>query len=266
MGLASFAASLLAWDVPRAGEVSAVPPPAQPARPLADPRPPVLIAVETDEPVVALSFDDGPDPRWTPALLDALHGAQARATFFVTGSQVRAHPDLVQRMAAEGHEVANHTDTHPRLEGLDDATVTRELTDAAAAIAAVGAPASPWFRPPLGRYDATTVDAADRVGLRTVGWTVCFERWLRRSPDSGVAETAARVHPGGIIVAHDGGPPDRAATVAALPVLLQRLRSDGYRVATVGELLGLGEPVYGRPGDVVGKRMVVRVGAGSSFQ
>lgn len=233
----------------------APPPPVPRPSVVPDRRPPVVVAVDTAEPLVGLSFDDGPDPRWTPALLDALAASGARATFFVTGTQVRENPELVRRMVAEGHEVANHSDTHPRLDRSTAQAAAAEIAGAAHAIAGAGVPRTPWFRAPRGQYDEETVAVAAAAGLQEVGWTVCLERWLRRlGPAAGLDETAARVGPGAIIVAHDGGIPDRSATVAAVPELLRRLTADGYRMVTVTELLRAGPPLLGRPGYVASAR------------
>lgn len=226
-----------------------VAPVVRPAEPPAVVRPPIVIAVQTDERVVGLSFDDGPDPRWTPGVLAALATTGARATFFVTGEHARAHPELLRQVAAAGHEVANHTDTHPQIDELSGAAVSAEVQRAAAAIEDAGVRAAPMFRPPRGRYDAGALEAIAASGLETVGWTVCFERWLRQGdPAVGTEEVVARVEPGGIVLAHDGGIPDRSLTVAALPGLLARLRDEGYRVVPVGELLALGPPRRGLPG------------------
>jgi peptidoglycan-N-acetylglucosamine deacetylase len=229
-----------ATAAPAAPPVTAAPP--------ERPRPPVVVAVDTTERVVALTFDDGPDPRWTPPVLDALGAVGARATFFVTGEHVRAHPELLRAVAAAGHEIANHTDTHPHMDGLPAAAVVAEVQQAAAAIEATGLTPAPLFRPPRGRYGEEALAAVSGLGVRTVGWTVCFERWLRVGPALGIEEALARIRPGGIVLAHDGGIPDRAATVAALPVLLDRVVRDGYRVVPVGELLALGSPRLGLPG------------------
>lgn len=221
----------------------------RPAEPPATVRPPIVVAVQTDERVVGLSFDDGPDPRWTPGVLSALATTGARATFFVTGEHVRAHPELLRQVAAAGHEVANHTDTHPQIDELPGAAVSAEVQRAADAIENAGVPAAPMFRPPRGRYDADALEAVTQSGLETVGWTVCFERWLRQGGAAvGTEEVVARVEPGGIVLAHDGGIPDRSLTVAALPTLLARLHDEGYRVVPVGELLALGPPRRGLPG------------------
>lgn len=216
-----------------------------------DPRPRIPVGVATNTRVVGLSFDDGPDPRWTPAVLDALRTDGARATFFVTGSAARAHPDLVRRMAAEGHEVANHTDSHSLVEGRQPPAVAAELGATSEAIVAAGVDAAPYFRPPKGRYDEATVRVAADAGLRVVGWTICLERWLGRGAALRVDGVVRRVRPGGILVAHDGGVPDRTATVAAVPLVLGRLRAAGYRVVPVGELLTAGTVVLGRPGESV---------------
>lgn len=214
-------------------------------------RPPIAISVLTRQRVVALSFDDGPDPRWTPAIVAALAAAGARATFFVTGEHAKAHPDLVRTVSDAGHEIANHTETHSNLDLLTSATVGDEIRQAARSIAAAGVEPRPFFRPPRGRYDAVTLAEAEAAGLETIGWSVCLERWLRRSgPMLGVDDAMERVRPGSIIVAHDGGIPDRAATVAALPLLLDRLNRAGYRVVPIGELLELGPSVGGLPGAV----------------
>ncbi|HVM09262.1 MAG TPA: polysaccharide deacetylase family protein [Acidimicrobiales bacterium] len=214
------------------------------------PRPMIPIAVATTERTVAISFDDGPDPRWTPAVLDALAEADARATFFVTGQSVRAYPDLVRAIVVAGHEIANHTDTHPQFDDIDAATVAVEVREATEAIVSAGVEAAPFFRPPRGRYGADTLRVVDAAGLRSVGWTVCLERWLRRrGPVRGVDDAVRQTAPGGIIVAHDGGIPDRSLTVAALPTLLTRLRGEGFRIVTVSDLLRLGPAILGRPGE-----------------
>ncbi len=214
-------------------------------------RPPIVISVLTRERVVALSFDDGPDPRWTPAIVEALAAAGARATFFVTGEHASAHPDLLRAVATAGHEVANHTETHPNLDRMTAAAVRDEIRQASRSIAATGLELRPFFRPPRGRYDTKTLTEAEAAGLGTIGWSVCLERWLRRSgPMLGVDDAVEQIEPGAILLAHDGGIPDRAATVAALPLFLARLDAAGYRVVTISELIELGPTVKGRPGAV----------------
>ena len=190
---------------------------------------------------VALTFDDGPDPRFTPAVLDVLASRGATATFFVVGVGVRAHPDLVRRMAAEGHEVANHTLGHERLDRLDLEGVRAQLYGGAAAIDALDL--GPAARPRLVRPPYGFEGKASRRELSTGGWEVarwrgCLERHLSHlPPEAAGARLAWGAHPGDILLAHDGGGPDRSATVTALPALLDALAARGLSACRLGSLL-----------------------------
>jgi len=194
-------------------------------------------AVPTSTRAVALTFDDGPDPLFTPAILDLLAVWDATATFFVVGLGLAAHPGLVRRMAAEGHEVANHTLGHERLDRLDQDGVRAQLRGGAAAIEALslGRAARPRLvRPPFG-FEGP----ASRAELSTGGWEVA--RWRgcleRHQPKEGaVAQLVGGAHPGDILLAHDGGGPDRTATVAALPGLLAALAARGLAASSIGRL------------------------------
>ena len=250
---------VLAVDVPVAGEVRPTPPVVD--RTGSDRRPAIVVAVATTRPVVALTFDDGPDPRWTPPILAELRRTGARATFFVTGAQARAHPDLLHEIVASGSEIANHTDTHPPMDGLASAAVVAQVRAASFAIGAAGVDQVPYFRPPRGRYGREALVGVSESGLLTVGWTVCLERWLRQAgPVDGPAEAAASVRSGGVLLAHDGGIPDRSATVRAVPALLDSLAARGYEVVTVSELLAVGPHLQARPGKDPRDAPLTRVG------
>lgn len=202
-------------------------------------RPDMIRSVHTTRRVVALSFDDGPHPDHTPYVLDVLRRYDAHATFFDEGDAVVARPDLVRRTVAEGHEVANHTFTHRDLPPLHFGEVVEEIERTARAFADAGVDPAPLFRPPRGQFDREAADAVRSTGLTTVGWDVCVERHLAQSPDDAHAVTAMldRVRPGSIVLAHDGGVPDRQRTMAVLPALLEGLRARGFAIVTVGELL-----------------------------
>lgn len=202
-------------------------------------RPDMIRSVHTTRQVVALSFDDGPHPDYTPYVLDVLRRHDARATFFDEGDAVVARPDLVRRSVAEGHEVANHTFTHRDLPPLHFAEVVDEIERTARAFADAGVDPAPLFRPPRGQFDREAADAVRSTGLTTVGWDVCVERYLAQSSDDAKAVAAMldRVGPGSIVLAHDGGVPDRTRTMAVLPALLEGLRARGYAIVTIGELL-----------------------------
>lgn len=222
------------------------PRPASADKPAVDPekvrwsrsRPDFIKSVHTTRRVVALSFDDGPGPDDTPRVLDILAAHGAKATFFVEGEAVEARPDLVRRMVDEGHEVANHTFTHPDLPPLRYEQVVDEVERASVAIREAGVDQVPLFRPPRGLFDREAADAVRSTGHLTVGWDVCVEKYLSRYDNEGAVTMALdRVTPGSIVLAHDGGDPDRERTVQVLPALLRGLRGKGFEVVTVTELL-----------------------------
>jgi cellulose synthase/poly-beta-1,6-N-acetylglucosamine synthase-like glycosyltransferase/peptidoglycan/xylan/chitin deacetylase (PgdA/CDA1 family) len=194
---------------------------------------------------VALTFDDGPDPQWTPRILDILARHGAHATFFQVGSQVNAHPALARRVLAEGHEIGSHTFSHPWLARTPAWRRGLELTLTRNAIAAATGRAPVLIRPPYAATpDAAT--AADFAALRQAGeagyLTVLTdldtEDWRR----PGVAAIVAAAQPakdrGAVVMMHDSGG-DRAQTVAALDVLIPTLKARGYRFTTVSEALAL---------------------------
>ena len=197
--------------------------------------------VATTRPVVALTFDDGPDPAYTPHVLDLLRAAGATATFFVVGKGVHAYPELLRRAVAEGHELANHTATHARLDRLDRAGVRRELEGGRDALEALGL--GPSVRPTLVRPPFGFLGDAAREELRAGGWQValwrgCLERYAGHGdPLGGARRMAAEARRGDVLLAHDGGGPDRAATMAALPELLARLAARGLQGRSLGQLV-----------------------------
>jgi peptidoglycan/xylan/chitin deacetylase (PgdA/CDA1 family) len=192
--------------------------------------------------VVALSFDDGPNPQYTPAILRMLAKYHDRATFFMEGQFVQQWPDVARSVAAQGHEVANHTWDHPDIRHLHRAALVQQLERTTAAFAAAGLPRPTLFRPPKGASNAEDDLAVRSTGMTTAGWTagLCVEKYIRnRTPGAAMRAMVARARPGDILLAHDGGIPSRNATLQALPVLLAGLRARGYKVVTVGELLRL---------------------------
>src|SRR4051812_17122265 len=200
-----------------------------------------LFRVATNRKVVALSFDDGPDPRWTPRVLDLLVAHGDHATFFQIGDNALAHRDLVARVLASGNEIGNHTLDHAHLPTLTTGQIADEVRKGGDALVAAGAPRPELFRPPLGLTDDRVEGVTEAQGLRTVLWGACVEHYVNHAD---VAASTARlldaVRPGMIILAHDGGIPDRSRTMQALPVLLDGLARRGYEVVTVSELVAAG--------------------------
>jgi peptidoglycan/xylan/chitin deacetylase (PgdA/CDA1 family) len=179
---------------------------------------------------VWLTIDDGPDPEDTPRILDLLAAHGARATFFVIGERVAAHPELVRAMAAAGHEVADHTHTHPlrTFWRASPARVGRELDESVAALLAAGVkPAR--FRPPAGLKSIWLGRALAARKLTCVGWSARgLERWSRE-PEPVAARVMRGVTPGAILLLHEGPRVPAAIRVHAVRRVLERLRDQGYR-------------------------------------
>lgn len=172
---------------------------------------------------VYLTFDDGPDPRWTPQVLDVLRRHGVHAVFFQVGQNVAAYPDLVARIRSEGHLIGNHTWSHAKLTDLRNRAIGDQLdrTDAA-----LGERVR-CVRPPYGATDPRVAGVIDARGQRTVLWDVDPQDWAKPGADRIVRRVLGQVHDGARILMHDGGG-DRGQTVAALEQVITRLQAKGY--------------------------------------
>ncbi len=200
---------------------------------------------------IALTFDDGPDPEWTPAILDILKAKKVKATFFVIGENAEANPGLVSRIIAEGHELGNHTFTHPNLADTPSAGVALELNATQRLVEAITGHSMRLFRPPyLGDAEPASgdeiapVEIAQSLGYITVGEHADTEDWQLPPPAAMIATTMAEVkNPnrefrGNIVLLHDSGG-DRSRTVEVLGPLIDRLRAEHFQLVPVSELAGL---------------------------
>lgn len=185
---------------------------------------------------VALTFDDGPDPRYTPRVLAILKRFGVPATFFEIGKMVRAHPDLTRDVVAAGCVVGNHTETHPYLERKSDDGVRREIDAAADALEQADGIRTALFRPPRGHWNPTIFRAVRRDHDRIILWTVAVEHSDAHTPAQMAARALSMARPGAIFLLHDGGPP-RERTVQALPLLIDGLQRRHYRFVTIPDLL-----------------------------
>jgi len=178
---------------------------------------------------VWLTIDDGPDPEDTPRILAALAEHRARATFFMIGANVAAHPDLARAVAAAGHEVANHTQSH--LLGtfwcVPPWRVSRELDACTAALLAVGVRAR-RFRPPAGLRNIWLGHALPKRGLDCIGWSARGLERRNRDPASVVDHVLRGLAPGAILLLHEGPRVDPSVRVEAIRRVLARLEADGY--------------------------------------
>lgn len=173
---------------------------------------------------LALTFDDGPDPEGTPAVLDALDGLGWTATFFMLGGQVARYPEVAAAVVAAGHEVAVHGFSHRNhlVRGLAD--IDRDVARAAAVVATATGVRPTWFRPPYGVLTMGSLIAARRAGLRPVLWTAWGRDWEALSPGRIAGTIGRQLRPGGTVLLHDSDCAARVAgswrsTVAALPRL-----------------------------------------------
>lgn len=185
------------------------------------------------EPVVYLTFDDGPHPTWTPQVLEVLARHGATATFFVLGQNVLAYPELAARLVEEGHDPENHTFDHASLDKVDRETFIAEVRDTDRAIheaAGEGADPIACLRPPYGAYDAQTGTLATELGKTLTLWTVDPQHWRRPGADQIAEHLLTHARPGAVLLMHDGGG-ERSQTVAALDRVLRELSARGFTFA-----------------------------------
>jgi peptidoglycan-N-acetylglucosamine deacetylase len=193
--------------------------------------PDVIRRLDTADKLVALTFDDGPNPAQTPQVLDLLAEHHAVATFCMVGSQVRRHPDLVRQVVDAGMRLCNHTVHHDeRLATRPPAAIDKELADASAALRDAAGDDVPvdYFRAPGGNWTTPLEKTAARQGMRPLGWSVDPRDWSRPGVKKIVAAVQQNVRPGSVVLLHDGGG-TRDQTVAALRTLLPWLTEQGYR-------------------------------------
>lgn len=198
---------------------------------------------------IAFTFDDGPDPRWTPRILAFLHTQHVPATFFVVGSEAARHPSILRQIAADGEQIGNHTFTHVSLSNGPAWQRRMQLDLTEATIAGITGRYARFIRPPYSATpDAVTPEQERNLATLTAGrYYVTLadydsEDWRRPGVGPIVAKATPSGHQGGIVMFHDGGG-DRSQTLAALRVLVPKLRSRGFRFVRVDELAGVSAEV-----------------------
>ncbi len=204
---------------------------------------------------VAISFDDGPDPEWTPKILDVLKKYGVSATFFMIGDEAQNNVTLMRRVYREGHEIGNHTFTHPDISSISPGQVELQLTLTERLFAAKLGVQPLYFRPPYSidqepdtNDEAAPVERIQNLGYAVVGNKIDTDDWdehPRKTPQEITDSVFYQIDQmktrpwmrGSVILMHDGGG-DRSATVAALPVLINALRARGYEIVPVSQLVG----------------------------
>jgi peptidoglycan/xylan/chitin deacetylase (PgdA/CDA1 family) len=249
---ALIAISFLLWQTASGQESTPVPMPEKAISPAPKPKPPATPAeppitfnsVHVDGPYIALTFDDGPNATLTPKLLDLLAARHLKATFFVVGQNAADHPDILKRAVREGHEIANHSWSHPNLGKMSDEAVRRELQKTDDAIAAAIGKRPTLMRPPYGSITAHQKKwIHDEFGYRIIIWDVDPLDWKRPGPSVVTARILKETKAGSIVLAHDIHPP----TIEAMPATFDQLMKKGFKSVTVTELLGMATPLPPKP-------------------
>ena len=188
---------------------------------------------------IALTFDDGPDPTWTPRVLAGLAEREVTASFFVVGARAASTPDTVRRIADAGHEVSSHGWSHRSLWLCGPQRTAEEIGRAQEVLGALAGRAPRYFRPPWGMVNAAMYGVLRRWNLRCVLWSIQPEGLRPRPADLQAEHVLRRAHPGAIVDLHDAeGTRDAPARLcAALPRMIDGLRDGGYTLTTVGDLL-----------------------------
>ena len=190
--------------------------------------------VPTTHKVVALTIDDGPHYKTTPQMLAVLREKNVKLTLFILGENAVMHPEILAQAVADGHEIANHAYSHKPLNKMSKAEIGEEMDKAEKAITVV-APKPTLFRPPGGAYNETVMAQALQRGYTTILWSVDPGDWRRPSVAQVVDNVMKNVEPGSIVLLHDGQYP--LPTPEAIGIIIDRLRTQGYSIVTVSELL-----------------------------
>ncbi len=199
----------------------------------------VYVANRNAGKAVALTFDDGPHPTYTPQILDILEKYDARATFFVIGKNAEQYPEIVKRAFDEGNEIGNHTYSHPKMSSIDEQKIMDEIQKTADTIESITGKKSILFRSPGGYLDDGLISTAYKFDCTPVlwSWRQDTRDWAKPSVNQVVKTVLDNLRDGDIILFHDynskGSP-----TPAALEIILPELKNRGYELVTVSELMG----------------------------
>jgi len=194
----------------------------------------VVRSVPNPHNMVALTFDDGPFPRWTEYYVKVLDLHGIPATFFVTGQKVEAYPDGIQIILSAGHEIGNHSYSHQRFTNLQEKDVSRELSSTYKILKYLSGKAPTLFRPPFGSFNQHIVDLAWEQGMRTVTWSVDPKDWRNPGVEALVKTVVRKAKAGDIILLHEG----KAETLIALPMIITGIQEKGLEFVSVSTLLG----------------------------
>ncbi|MBI4320445.1 MAG: polysaccharide deacetylase family protein [Chloroflexi bacterium] len=197
--------------------------------------PPIVVRGDAGRPVAALTFDAGAGAGSTADVLDALQEFGVRSTFFLTGEWADANQDLVRRIVADGHEVSNHSYSHPDMTTVGEDRIVSELARTEAAVQRIaGVTTKPYFRPPFGAYDARLLRILAQQGYRAIYWTLDSTDWRDDSTTQSVLRRVINSTGNGYIVVHHSSSPK---TAEALRAILRELKAKGFALVKLSEML-----------------------------
>ena len=197
---------------------------------------PVYRKIKNDGHKIALTFDDGPHPRYTPQILDILDEYNIKATFFVVGVNAKYYPEALELIAQRGHEIANHTYTHPHVSSIDTEKLKREVEDCESEILSLVDERTKLFRPPEGMIDESILGALSKLDYKVVLWNIDTRDWAHTPAEKISEHVISNISDGDIILMHDyigRNSPTPQALRLFLPVLIER----GYKFVTISELI-----------------------------
>lgn len=192
-----------------------------------------IYSVETDEKKVALSFDGTWGADYTEKLLEILRKNNVRTTFFFAGYWLEKYPELVKKIAREGHEIGNHSYTHPHMNSLAPSEIRNEIIETHELIKALTGQESRLFRPPFGEYSNKVIEVAKECGYYTIQWSIDSLDWQNLTAAEMIDRVMSKIHNGAIILFHNNG----LHTAEAIESLIPQLRSQGYRIVPISELI-----------------------------
>lgn len=192
-----------------------------------------IYGVQTGEKKIAVSFDAAWGNEETQTLIDILGKYNVKSTFFVVGAWVDKYPDSVRALTAAGHEVCNHSDTHPHMPKLSQQDMTAQITSCNNKIKAITGTSPLLFRPPYGDYNTPLIDTVNGLKMYPIQWTVDSLDWKDPTPQQIEKNVISKVKPGSIILMHNGA----KNTPQALPTILQTLQSQGYQFVKISDLI-----------------------------
>lgn len=205
-----------------------------------------VYSVEREDRVISVSFDASWGGTQTMGILDLLDEYNAKATFFLVGIWVDSFPELVQEIYARGHEIGNHSDSHPEMSKLTQAQIIQELNGCSDKIQALTGQRPTSFRPPYGDYDNELITTVRSQGYEAVQWSIDSLDWKNKGVDDLIRRATTNVQPGDIILFHN----DSKYILDALPTILQTYQEQGFSMISVGDILLDGETTI----DVQGKQ------------